>query len=375
MLLIMTIAIISLVIAAVALFMAVMTFILALRVHGRVYGRSMMPMSAANYPRMSNIAYNPDTSQIQPWVIYNPLKIKDKTVFANDKDFRDKVTTAANSAGYPEPVFLQTTQEDAGTGQAQQALDGGAKLVIVAGGDGTVRLVAGALATSGIPMGIIPMGTGNLLAMNLGLPVEFPDQCIDLCFTGRFRVLDIGYVQTDNNPQEQPFTVIAGLGFDGDMMANTNDRLKNRIGKAAYVVSGVRSIRRHPMTVTFQTGTAQPHENMRAHSLLFANCGLLAKDLPLLPDADPTDGWVDVARLDVRIGVLGWMELIASVLIRSTGLMTHIPMLTSSLDVWRTRQATVVADKPQEAQIDGDPIGQAQEVRVRMEPSAVLVRC
>lgn len=370
----MTVAIIALVLGSVGLFFALIGLVLSLRLQGRLAMRPTFSQSEVTHPDETDKKTHLDTSKIDTWVIYNPVKVAQKSAFSSEADFQKVVTKVAHSAGYPDPTFIATTEDDPGAGMTKKALDEGAKLVIAAGGDGTVRKVAGALAGTHVPMGIIPLGTGNLLALNLRIPIGYPEQALERCFTGRYQILDVGFMSINDDKDEEPFTVIAGFGFDGDIMANTNENLKDSIGKNAYVVSGVRSIRRRPMKLSLQLGQAEEKTNLRAHTLMFANCGLLGKGVPLLPDADPTDGWLDIARLDVRAGIIGWFEVIAGVMLRAIGMRKHIPMLTSSLDVSRSRTATATAVKPQQTQIDGDPIGKATVLKVRVEPSAVFVR-
>ncbi|HWV50855.1 MAG TPA: diacylglycerol kinase family protein, partial [Microbacterium sp.] len=100
-------------------------------------------------------------------LVYNPIKV-------NETQLKALVASIAEEAGWSPPLWLATTVEDAGQGVTRQALDEGVSAVLVAGGDGTVRAVAEAVADSGVTLGIIPSGTGNLFARNLGLPLTDP---------------------------------------------------------------------------------------------------------------------------------------------------------------------------------------------------------
>ena len=99
-------------------------------------------------------------------IVVNPTKVDDQ-----DK-LRRECTKAAKEAGWDEPLWLETTLEDPGVGQAHQAVSAGCDIVFAAGGDGTVRLVGSALTGTDIPLGLMPQGTGNLLARNLGVSVD-----------------------------------------------------------------------------------------------------------------------------------------------------------------------------------------------------------
>src|ERR1017187_6208873 len=118
-------------------------------------------------------------------VVANPTKYDDK------EKFRDLVCTAMSEHGWDEPLWLETTVDVPGTGQARAALAAGGDLVLASGGDGTGTACAAAIAGSGIPLGLIPSGTGNLLARNLGLPLEL-DQALVVALAGADRPLDVG---------------------------------------------------------------------------------------------------------------------------------------------------------------------------------------
>lgn len=121
--------------------------------------------------------------------MYNPTK---------NADFDYLKTTLARiaaDAALPEPVWLPTTADDPGAGQTRQALEMGASVVIAAGGDGTVRNVGEVLAGTGTPLGLLPVGTGNLLARNLSLPFASPHRMALIALTGRESAIDVGWLK------------------------------------------------------------------------------------------------------------------------------------------------------------------------------------
>ena len=144
-------------------------------------------------------------------VIVNPIKVGDGVAF------RRKVTRALAVRGYDDPLWLETREDDAGNAMAKQAIENESDLVLVAGGDGTVRVVCAALAHTGIPVGVIPAGTGNLLARNLHIPLDL-DDALERILDGRDRRIDLVRVHGDELDTDR-FAVMAGLGLDAAIIS------------------------------------------------------------------------------------------------------------------------------------------------------------
>ena len=133
-------------------------------------------------------------------LVVNPVKTADVDTLAG------RLGERCRAAGLADPLVLPTTEEDPGRGQARQAVDAGADVVVAAGGDGTVRAVAEGLAGTGTPLAVLPQGTGNLLARNLGLPHDL-DDALDAAVHGTDRALDVGRLDDGT-----VFAVMAGRG-------------------------------------------------------------------------------------------------------------------------------------------------------------------
>jgi diacylglycerol kinase (ATP) len=282
---------------------------------------------------------------------------------------------ACDARRLPEPLWFETTAEDPGVGQARRAIELGATVVVAVGGDGTARAVARALTGTAVPMGLIPLGTGNLLARNLGLPLGDADHVLRIALAGRERAIDVGWlrVEHDLEPRDHLFLVMAGLGLDAALMAGADASLKARFGWGAYFIAGARqwNARRLHVDVDVDGG---PVISQCVRTILIGNCGLLPGGITLLPRALPDDGWLDVGALGTRGGLLGWAQLIGRVVLQSAGAASRGPARIESIDHLRARKVHVRADNSEAVQADGDVLGFAREVTAHIEPAALIVR-
>ncbi|GCD90062.1 diacylglycerol kinase family protein [Nocardioides sp. LS1] len=290
-------------------------------------------------------------------VVLNPIKVEDVG------QFRSIVSTMAREAGWSEPSWHYTTVEDPGTGMAEAASIEGADLMLVCGGDGTVREVCAELAGTGIPVGIIPAGTGNLLARNLGIPL-YLRAAIDVALTGQDRAIDLVRVGGDGI-EDTHFMVMAGMGFDAAIMEGVNEDLKKRVGWVAYVLSGLKSLMfpAVKIEVSVDGGEFTRH---RARTVVVGNVGFLQAGLPLLPDAAIDDGLLDVVILHPR-NFFSWIPLAWRVLLKLKHTDDLVNRMTGSSVVIRCS-----TDTPR--QLDGDSIGPGRELHMECIHGRALVR-
>ena len=180
-----------------------------------------------------------DTTLQTAAVIYNPVKV--------DIDvLREAVTTEAAAAGWGESLWFETSVEDVGQGVTAEALKAGVDMIIVAGGDGTVRAIIEGVRGHDIPVALLPSGTGNLLARNLNMTLNDMPGSVTAAFSGNERPIDLGVIRIereDKSRDEHAFVVMAGLGLDAKMITNTDEDLKKKAGWAAYVKAIVESLR------------------------------------------------------------------------------------------------------------------------------------
>lgn len=294
-----------------------------------------------------------------PAVVINPSHVSDLPRLHN------KIAKVCEELGWAPPLWLTTTVEDPGGGQTRLALDASADVVLACGGDGTVRHVAPVLAGSGIPLGLLPTGTANLLARNLGLVLNDPVKATRIALSGTNRAIDVGRVLIDDREEEQAFLVMAGMGFDAAIMAGAPHRLKARLGPLAYFVSGARALTdpRAPITLAVDGRSELPRQ---VRTVVVGNCGKLLAGLRLLPAAKVDDGLLDVVAIGPK-SIRGWLAVTARVL----GRRRHGHRIVQH---WQGRIIILSAEAPQPAQLDGDPIGEVRAMRMRVEPGVLLVR-
>ena len=283
--------------------------------------------------------------------VINPALVRDPG------RFRRRCAQAAAGAGW-EPLFLQTRRDEAGAGLVRDAVGAGIAMVFAAGGDGTVRACAHALACTGIPLAIVPLGTANLAARALGVPLR-PSAALAAGFAGRDRRIDLGAADG------MAFAVMAGMGLDAAVVGATPAILKQRLGWLAYAVPGIARLpgRRHEFTVRLDGGPALA---TRARSVVVGNAGLLPGGFVLLPDARLDDGVLDVGIL-APSDPLGWARVAHRVLTSSGRTDRH-------LERYRARRIEIHAEAELPRQADGEVLAPSRSLTVTLRQQALLVR-
>lgn len=303
----------------------------------------------------------------QAAVIVNASKFTTSAAMAA---FQAEVDRGCEALGWAAPLWLQTSAETRGADEARQAVQSGVDVVIVAGGDGTIRTVAQELAGTGIPLALLPIGTGNLLARNLGVPRKNLTAALQIACSGSTRQMDVGWLELDRtgsgtDVERFAFLVMAGSGFDAAIMAGADQTMKSRLGPAAYVLSGARATNK-PMAGTTVSVDGVAHQKRRSHGVIVGNCGSLSMGLNLMPDADPQDGLLDGVALHQR-GILNWMRVAWSVVTRDRRGHRFMPRFQGRVIEIRT-------DVPQPVEVDGDVVGEGRMVRFRVQAAGLLVR-
>lgn len=316
---------------------------------------AVMMGDAARHPHA--LAAIVGTGRKRVAVVFNPIKVGDIEIF------KDRVRVAAARDGWLEPTFWETTIQDPGAGQAQQALESGVDMIIAAGGDGTIRVVCNEIARTGVAVGVLPHGTGNLLARNLGIPLNVKD-ALDVVFSGQDRAIDLATFTTDAT-EESVFLVMAGLGMDAAIMNGVDDQLKAKVGWVAYFVAGIKALRFAPVRVSISVDGGE-FVKFRARTIVVGNVGFLQGGIPLLPDAEIDDGLLDVVVIAPK-RFLGWLAIVIRVISRQK-------RTNEKLDRMTGKKIVIRAERPTPMQLDGDPVGEGSEITAQIQPGVLLIR-
>jgi len=325
------------------------------------------------------------TEQRTAAVVYNPVKVHLPTL-------KRTVAKYEQQAGWAETLWFETTEEDPGGGMARAALEAGADVVAAAGGDGTVRAVAEVVHGSDAALALLPSGTGNLLARNIPAPIDDLGASAHTIFHGEDRAIDYGQLEIerpDGAREQFGFLVMAGLGLDARMLANTRPELKKKVGWLAYVDSLFRSVRDADAFEFRYRLDDHGNHSLRAHSLIVGNCGMLQAGATLLPDAEIDDGVFDIVVMRPR-GFLGWVRIGARVFWENAILRAFNRSALGRTEVGkrivtkvreerplrylRGEEFVARLEKPDEFEIDGDPVGQVMAFRARIDAGALTVR-
>ncbi len=286
-------------------------------------------------------------------------------------------------AGWAASEWFETSADDDGRSAVERAAESSPDLIVVAGGDGTLRAAAAVLAGRGIAIGVIPAGTGNLFARELGLPVSNLGSAVATAFDGDDRPVDLGFARLERaggESEERAFLVMAGIGLDAHMAAHTNQKLKKRIGWLAYSDPIARSIlgnRRFDMTYGLDD---KPDVEMRAHTVIVGNSGSLTAGMLLIPDAVIDDGLLDAVVMRPKGGG-GWTNigyrLAFNRVLHRTRFGRFVGRLTPkprAILYAQARNLRVRFREPQEIQLDGDPNGSVVGAQLRVEHHALVIR-
>jgi diacylglycerol kinase (ATP) len=302
----------------------------------------------------------PDTLTIG--VVANSRKSVGRGPLAADLD---DLRRALADTGHPDVALVEIDRAKQAGKAVRKLTDGGVNRVLVWGGDGTVRRcvheVVAAKLTDRVPgfsLALLPAGTGNLLATNLGIPDSL-ETALEIALTGDPRPIDVGEMNG------RSFAVMAGTGFDAIMLRDADQSgLKERFGRAGYVWATLRNTDVRPVRTRIEVDGTWWFDGP-ATCVLIGNVGKLFGGLTAFPDADPTDGRLEIGVVQAR-RPSDWVKVGVSVV---TGRARLSPLVTTTTG----STATIRLDKKRAWEVDGSARPPKKRLSVRCHPAAIRI--
>jgi len=258
--------------------------------------------------------------------------------------------------GIEDPFWVEVPKSKKAPAQVKRALDEGAELVFAWGGDGMVQRCVDVLAGSNVGLAILPAGTANLFASNLGIPQDI-EAAVAIGLRGDRRELDVGRFNGER------FAVMAGAGFDAAMIRDVGG-LKDRFGRAAYVWTGAKNLRLKPFRARIEIDGAEWFKG-EATCILLGNVGKLFGGLEAFEDARADDGKLDVGVVTAH-GVLEWSRMITRAV---AGSATQSPFAQTT----KARDVKVKLSRKVVYELDGGDRTKVKSFKVKVEPGAISV--
>ncbi|MHB1502086.1 MAG: diacylglycerol/lipid kinase family protein [Candidatus Dormibacteria bacterium] len=284
-------------------------------------------------------------------VLINPARVASRSAL------RAQLHDQLRRAAWPEPTWIETDHQGREQEQLRDALARGVKVVFACGGDGTVaRAIQVLAAAEDVALAVVPLGSGNVLARNLGLPRE-PSAAIQVAIHGATRRIDLGQVDGIR------FAVAAGMGLDAQMLADVPQLAKRLLGWAAYVPSGLRHLSDPEFRVEITIDGSVPISRL-ARSVVIANVGQMPGGIRLLPTAVVDDGLLDVAVIAPR-QLRDWLRIGVRLGLRHPD--------GVGVESFRGAVVEVSTDRARPREMDGEPIASASTMAARTLPGALLV--
>lgn len=263
---------------------------------------------------------------------------------------------ALETERYDKPLWYEVPRAKKASEQVQRALDEGAELVFAWGGDGTVRRCIDVLAGTNASLAVVPAGTANLFATNLGIPTDIKG-AVAVGLRGGRRKLDVGRFD------EERFGVMAGAGFDAAMIRDADD-LKERIGRAAYLWSGSRNLRGGGFGAEIKVDGSDWYGG-RATCILLGNLGKIFGGVKVFPDARPDDGVLELGIVTAE-GLLEWTRTLART---AVGDPNRSPFVRTT----KASTVEVALDQKVRYELDGGDRSKVKGFKVEVEERALNV--
>jgi diacylglycerol kinase (ATP) len=259
--------------------------------------------------------------------------------------------------GVTDPLWYEVKKSRRAPEYARRAAAKGAEVMFVWGGDGTVQRCIDAVAGTDTAVAILPAGTANLLAANLEIPHDLAE-AVQVGLHGDRRRLDTGSVNGER------FTVMAGAGFDAGMIADADRGTKDKLGRAAYVVTGIRNLAARRVRATVKVDGTPFYEG-KVSCVLAANVGKILGGVEAFPQARPDDGRLELGVVTAKNPVQ-WARTFARM---ARGQAAVSPFVK----VTQGKKFRIRFDQKVRYELDGGARKASKKLRIKVHPGSVTV--
>lgn len=268
-----------------------------------------------------------------------------------------ELRTTLERAGVSDPIWYEVPKSKYAPKCVRKAIDAGADLLFVWGGDGMVQQCINAVGKDPAAIAILPAGTGNLLARNLGIPQDI-EQAVEIGLHGSRCALDVGRINGER------FAVMAGTGLDALMIRDADGDLKDRFGRAAYIWTAVKHLRVRPFRAKIKVDGVTWFDD-KAGCILVGNVGKVLGGVSVFDDANPEDGKLDLGVITAS-GLTQWTRALVRT---ATGSAAKSPFVRAT----KAKEIRIKLDRPMPYELDGGDQPATRRLKIRVEPAAVTM--
>jgi diacylglycerol kinase (ATP) len=257
--------------------------------------------------------------------------------------------------GVSDPLWYEVAKSKEAPKKVRKALDEGADLLFIWGGDGMVQRCIDALGDEKPTIAIMPAGTANLLAKNLGIPKDIP-AAVRIGLHGARRTLDTGVINGER------FAVMAGVGIDALMIRDADSGLKDRVGRLGYIFTGAKHLRDQQTRIKVKIDDTTWFKG-KASCVLFGNVGKVLGGMTVFPEAQPDDGSLEIGVVTAK-GLMEWGRALGRTMIGDPDGSPFVRTASGkSFDIRLDRKVAY--------ELDGGDRPPTKRIRVSIEPASV----
>ena len=270
----------------------------------------------------------------------------------------DELRSVLEQAGVEDMYWSEVPKSRYAPERVERALAEGADLVFVWGGDGMVQRSVDVLAGSDATLAILPAGTANLFASNLGIPDDIAE-AVEVGLHGHERTLDVGKINGER------FAVMAGAGLDARMIRDADGGIKDRFGRLAYIWTASKNIRVEPFQAKIEVNGELWYDD-EATCVLIGNVGSLFGGVDVFDDARPDDGLLELGVTQAE-GLGQWARTVART---AAGTTAKSPFVQAT----KAKKIEVRLDRKVTYELDGGERKDVKKLRAKVEPGALRVK-